>query len=316
MAPRARGRRPVRHEQLDGRAGRLRRAAGRHGHPTTAATRSSLPRSATVEHLRRHAPDVRRVLAIGADGMREELLERRLRGDDGRASLGRPATRRGRWTGAFDAVIVGLDPTSTTAAWRSRCARSPTARASSPRMPMRAIRRRPGFLPGAGRDRGGARRRRPARRPTSSASRRRRCSAPSSRRAAMRGGGGGRGRRQPGLRTSSARDRAGCAAILVLTGVADAAWRRDSTAKRRPDAVAADPAAVRTLLEPASADGGVGAPRVPRPRRRPRVSGASERRRGERAAECVQRDGRPARRRARPSASARPRQLLGERTCR
>ena len=29
--------------------------------------------SATVEHLRRHAPDVRSVLAIGADGMRAEL---------------------------------------------------------------------------------------------------------------------------------------------------------------------------------------------------------------------------------------------------
>ena len=30
--------------------------------------------SATVEHLRRHAPDVRTVLVIGADGMEAELL--------------------------------------------------------------------------------------------------------------------------------------------------------------------------------------------------------------------------------------------------
>ena len=44
--------------------------------------------------------------------------------------------------------------------------------------------------------------------------------------------------------------RAGCAAILVLTGVADAALVATLDGERRPDAIAADPAAVRALLEP------------------------------------------------------------------
>ena len=44
--------------------------------------------------------------------------------------------------------------------------------------------------------------------------------------------------------------RAGCASILVLTGVADADIAASLVGERRPDAVAADPAAVRRLLEP------------------------------------------------------------------
>jgi ribonucleotide monophosphatase NagD (HAD superfamily) len=43
--------------------------------------------------------------------------------------------------------------------------------------------------------------------------------------------------------------RAGCAAILVLTGVADAALADTLDGERRPDAVAANPAEVRRLLE-------------------------------------------------------------------
>jgi 4-nitrophenyl phosphatase len=43
--------------------------------------------------------------------------------------------------------------------------------------------------------------------------------------------------------------RAGIAAILVLTGVADAASASTLAGDERPDAVAADPAAVRALLE-------------------------------------------------------------------
>ncbi len=44
--------------------------------------------------------------------------------------------------------------------------------------------------------------------------------------------------------------RAGCAAILVLTGVADAASAAALDAEATPHAVAADPDAVRVLLEP------------------------------------------------------------------
>jgi 4-nitrophenyl phosphatase len=43
--------------------------------------------------------------------------------------------------------------------------------------------------------------------------------------------------------------RAGCAAILVLTGVADAAMAATLTGELAPEAIAADPAEVRTLLE-------------------------------------------------------------------
>jgi ribonucleotide monophosphatase NagD (HAD superfamily) len=42
--------------------------------------------------------------------------------------------------------------------------------------------------------------------------------------------------------------RAGCAAILVLTGVADAAAVAGLSGERMPDAVAAGPAEVRALL--------------------------------------------------------------------
>jgi HAD superfamily hydrolase (TIGR01450 family) len=43
--------------------------------------------------------------------------------------------------------------------------------------------------------------------------------------------------------------RAGCSAILVLTGVADASLAAQLEGERRPDAIADDPAAVLALLE-------------------------------------------------------------------
>ena len=43
--------------------------------------------------------------------------------------------------------------------------------------------------------------------------------------------------------------RAGCASILVLTGVTDGATAGSLSGERAPDAVAADPAEVRALLE-------------------------------------------------------------------
>jgi ribonucleotide monophosphatase NagD (HAD superfamily) len=43
--------------------------------------------------------------------------------------------------------------------------------------------------------------------------------------------------------------RAGCASILVLTGVADASSAAELSGDRRPAAVAVDPSEVRRLLE-------------------------------------------------------------------
>jgi 4-nitrophenyl phosphatase len=202
--------------------------------------------SATVEHLRRHAPHVRRVLAIGADGMREELAEAGfvvdMAGDVTHQPPGAPLAN------AYDAVIVGLDPEfdyarlaagmSAVAAGAALVATNADARYPTPA----------GFLPGAG-----------------------------SIVAALAAATGATpeviGKPEPAmfraiLETSGispaetvvvgdnpASDvigarRAGCAAILVLTGVADAASVAALAAEAVPHAVAADPAGVRELLEP------------------------------------------------------------------
>jgi len=60
--------------------------------------------SATIAHLRRHEPDVRTILAVGSDGMVEEL---RSAGYDVTPASAVAAHREG--PGA-DAVLVGLDP--------------------------------------------------------------------------------------------------------------------------------------------------------------------------------------------------------------
>ena len=65
--------------------------------------------SATIEHLRRHLPDVRRLLAVGADGMLAELSAAGFVVSHARAAeaadwYGAPLTE------SWDAVVVGLDP--------------------------------------------------------------------------------------------------------------------------------------------------------------------------------------------------------------
>jgi 4-nitrophenyl phosphatase len=60
--------------------------------------------SATIEHLRRHAPDVRRVLAVGAEGMVGELAAA------GYEVIPVGETTRRNGSPAVDAVLVGLDP--------------------------------------------------------------------------------------------------------------------------------------------------------------------------------------------------------------
>jgi len=201
--------------------------------------------SATVEHLRRHAPDIRSVLAIGADGMRAELvdagLEVTMAGEIRSAGhAGGPLGRR------HDAVIVGLDPDVDY--WSLAVAMSAVA-GGARLIATNADARYPtptGFLPGAG-----------------------------AILAALTTATGATpeviGKPSPamftaileasGIRAGEAvvigdnpdadvvgAHRAGLAAILVLTGVADATGTAALDGERRPEAIAADPDDVRSLL--------------------------------------------------------------------
>jgi 4-nitrophenyl phosphatase len=201
--------------------------------------------SATIEHLRRHAPGVRSVLAVGADGMEAELraagYDVTMAGAVGAAAAGGPLEH------AFDVVVVGLDPAfdyarlSTAMAAVAAGARLIATNADA-RYPTPA-----GFLPGAG-----------------------------SIVAALVTATGVTpeviGKPAPAMFTAimeaagiSAAEtvvvgdnpdadvvgahRAGCAAILVLTGVTDAAGAARLDGERSPDAVAHGPEEVLALLE-------------------------------------------------------------------
>ena len=202
--------------------------------------------SATVEHLRRHAPDVRRILAIGAEGMRMELtaagLSTTMAHDVAADAPGGPLSAR------YDAVVVGLDPGFE----YGRLASAMAAVAGGARLiATNADARYPtpaGFLPGAG-----------------------------SIVAALAAATGVEpeviGKPEPAMFTAilestgvdpieavvvgdnPASDivgarRAGCRSILVLTGVVDERRATELEADHVPDAVARDPAGVRVLLEP------------------------------------------------------------------
>jgi 4-nitrophenyl phosphatase len=203
--------------------------------------------SATVEHLRLHAPATRAVLGVGAEGMRRELeaagLEVVMAGDLARPTyLGEPLERE------FDAVIVGLDPGLD----YGRLGVAMTAVGAGARLiATNADTRYPtaaGFLPGAGSivaalaTATGAVPQvigKPA--PAmfeailTSAS-----VAPSD--AVVVGD-------NPAADIVGAR-RAGCGSILVLTGVATEVAAAALHGDERPDVVAADPTEVRGVLEP------------------------------------------------------------------
>ena len=203
--------------------------------------------SATVEHLRRHEPDVRSVLAVGADGMRDELVTAGLEVTMA-AELSPPMVAGGPLARVYDAVIIGLDPELD----YQRLAVAMTAVAAGARLiATNADTRYPtaaGFLPGAG-----------------------------SIVAAVATATGVTpeviGKPEPamfraileasGVDAAEAvvigdnpdadilgAHRAGCAGILVLTGVADAALAAQLEGDRVPDAVVAGPHEVRVLLEP------------------------------------------------------------------
>lgn len=212
----------------------------------TAADEVVTSTSATVEHLRRHAPEVRSVLAIGADGMREELTDAGLTvtmaADAATRSAGGPLDDR------YDAVIVGLDPQVD----YLRLAAGMSAVAGGARLiATNADARYPtpdGFLPGAGSivaalvtATGVA--------PTVIGK-----PEPAMFEAILEASGVSAGESvvvgdNPDADVVGAR-RAGCASILVLTGVADEDAAGELQGDRAPDAVATGPAEVRSLLEP------------------------------------------------------------------
>jgi 4-nitrophenyl phosphatase len=201
--------------------------------------------SATIDHLHAHFPGISTVLAVGATGMLEELrgagLEATAAGDAVGADYdGGPLPAR------YDAVLAGLDPAFD---YRRLAAASSALREGSRFIATNADLRYPtatGFLPGAG-----------------------------SIVAALQAASGVEplviGKPEPGIFQAIleradigpgealavgdnpdadmvAAHRAGIRSILVLTGVADAAAAEALTGERRPDHVAADPAAVAALL--------------------------------------------------------------------
>jgi 4-nitrophenyl phosphatase len=201
--------------------------------------------SATIDHLRGHLPEVRSILAVGAAGMLEELeaagFQATAAGDA--VDLGYDG---GPLPARYDAVVAGLDPAFD---YRRLAAAASALRAGSRFIATNADLRYPtpaGFLPGAG-----------------------------SIIAALRAASGVEplviGKPEPGIFQAIleragvrpadaltigdnpdadmvAAHRAGIRSILVLTGVADADAAAALSGERRPDQVAADPAAVAALL--------------------------------------------------------------------
>jgi HAD superfamily hydrolase (TIGR01450 family) len=202
--------------------------------------------SATVEHLRLHAPEVRSVLGIGADGMRQELVAAGL--DVVMTDAASPPEHPGgRLDRSFDAVVVGLHPgldygelaiaMSAVAGGARLIATNADTRYPTPA----------GFLPGAGSI--------VAALATATGVTPEVIGKPSPAMfsAIMESSGVPAGETvvigdNPHADIAGAH-RAGCAAILVLTGVADAALAATLSDELAPDAIAAGPAEVRTLLE-------------------------------------------------------------------
>jgi len=201
--------------------------------------------SATIDHLRAHLPEVRRLLAVGAQGMLDELrsaaFETTAAGDAVEADYD-----GGPLTASYDAVVAGLDPAFD---YRRMAAASSALRAGARFIATNADLRYPtsaGFLPGAG-----------------------------SIIAALRAASGVEplviGKPEPGIFQTIleragvepaqalaigdnpdadivAAHRAGIDSILVLTGVADAGAAALLAGERRPGRVARDPVEVAALL--------------------------------------------------------------------
>ncbi len=202
--------------------------------------------SATVEHLRRHAPEVRAVLAVGADGMEAELRQAGFEVTMAGAAVARDPG--GPLERGHDAVIVGLDPLVDYA----RLSAAMAAVAGGARLiATNADARYPtpaGFLPGAGAI--------VAALATATGVTPEVIGkpAPAMFGAILEAAGVAAADAvvvgdNPDADVAGAH-RAGCAAILVLTGVADAASVALLDGERVPDAVAEGPGEVRALLAP------------------------------------------------------------------
>ena len=201
--------------------------------------------SGTIDHVRAHLPEVRHLLAVGAEGMLDEL-----RGAGFEATAAADAIEPGYDGGplavTYDAVIAGLDPAFD---YRRLAAASSALRAGALFLATNADLLYPtssGFLPGAG-----------------------------SMIAALRAASGVEplviGKPEPGIFTAIleragvdpaealaigdnpdsdmvAASRAGIDSILVLTGVATESAARLLSGERRPGRVAQDPFEVASQL--------------------------------------------------------------------
>lgn len=201
--------------------------------------------SATIDHLRQHLPGVERVLAVGASGMLEELRAAGLTATAAADAAG-PGYDGEPLPVAYDAVIAGLDPSFD---YRRLATATTALRAGARFIATNADNRYPtpkGFVPGAG---------------AIIASLRAASGVdpliigkpePGMFRSILERAGIGPGDAiaigdNPDADIMAAR-RAGIVSILVLTGVTDAGSASTLTGERRPDHVAADPAAVAALL--------------------------------------------------------------------
>jgi 4-nitrophenyl phosphatase len=202
--------------------------------------------SATIEHLRRHAPEVRSVLAIGAEGMERELREAGLGVTMAKAAAVSEAG--GALDRRYDAVIVGLDPHVD----YRRLSVAMRAVADGARLiATNADARYPtpvGFLPGAGAI--------VAALATATGVEPEVIGkpAPAMFRAILEAAEASSAETvvigdNPESDVAGAH-RVGCAAILVLTGVADASAASALAGERMPEAIATDPTAVEGLLRP------------------------------------------------------------------
>ena len=200
---------------------------------------------ATITHLRAHEPGLRRLLAVGADGMLAELRD-----------AGYDATYAGDaagadWNGApladaYDAVVAGLDPEVT---YRTLGIAAAAIRAGARFVATNADLRYPtpgGLMPGAGAIVAALQATSGVQplvigKPE-----------PGMFRAILEADGIGPGEAlvigdNPDADMPAAR-RAGIPVILVLTGVTDATAAATLDGERRPDWVAAGPAEVAALL--------------------------------------------------------------------
>ena len=203
--------------------------------------------SATIEHLQRHLPDVRSVLAIGAEGMERELIAAGLTvtmaGDEA-------ATDRqgGRLSRSYDAVIVGLDPHVD---YRRLSVAMRAVGDGARLIATNADARYPtavGFLPGAGSIVAALEI------ATGTAPEVIGKPSPAMFEAILASSGVAAAEAvvigdNPDADVVGAH-RAGLAAILVLTGVADASAASALAGERMPEAIATDPTAVEGLLRP------------------------------------------------------------------